>query len=142
MMASRANPSGFPLLSDSVCGRKELGRRRGLGGFVVGFHWFIGSSAEKETLSCFGKACKTVFLCMKLIPLSALKTYFITSEGRVAAAWISHPLCQCCIVSIRLCSHKQGRRFGSEAGHLFATLSWSPSESLGGLQRTPPFTSW
>lgn len=75
---SLANPSGFLRLYSSVCGRKELGRKRRLVGFVVGFHWFVGSSAEKETLDCFGKACKTVFFYMKLIPPSALKTYFIT----------------------------------------------------------------
>lgn len=34
---------------------------------------FVGSSAEEETLSHFGKTYKTVFFCIKLMLLSTLK---------------------------------------------------------------------
>ena len=44
----------------SVLKAQSFSQRSRRGGFViVAFYWFDGSSTEKETLSHFGKACKT-----------------------------------------------------------------------------------
>ena len=59
-------------------GSKVLGHGSRLGGFVVGFHCSVGSSAEKEDLSHFVKVRKRCFFYVKLIPPPPLEKKIIT----------------------------------------------------------------